>query len=687
MHNHPTPLDWFATRGLGRRSLPATVIVALASLLIGGPAYAQADAGAADDPAPVADEAPAEVAAEPAPPPPPPPNPNADPEIDGPTFPVSAFEIRYLRENPLHPPIEEAMELPLLFGETPTGFVAPRPGPPLVQFTIADVATRKPESYHASAIQYMLEKVRDYYVAQDILGVYVAPDPTQISELGVDLRSPSDATLALIVTTGIVTEMRSVASGERVREGGQIPPDQRIDNTLHTRIIERSPIRPAREGDPLRQDLLLKTELDNYLFHLARHPGRRVDASVAAAQEVGGIALDYIVTENHPFVMYAQLSNTGTRSTDYLRQRFGFFNTQFSFNDDILSLDYTTANFDGLHSLVGSYEAPFPNDRIRWKVYGGYSQYDAQEVGQFSNLFEGESIVGGGEIVANIYQKREFFLDIVGGLRLQNEDVENNTFAPFFVTEGNEFFIFPHVGLRFERNTEWVRTDGELMFEFQWGDLTDTDQAEMNRLGRTLPDRDWTVMKWSFGHSVFLEPLLNRAAWEDPSTPESSTLAHEMNFTFRGQYAFDQRLIPQSEHVVGGLYSVRGYPESVVAGDTAIIASVEYRYHVPRAMSIQPEPRQMFGQAFRMAPQYVYGTPDWDLVLKGFFDYGRSIISNPLLFEAANESLYGAGVGVDFLYRRNINIRVDWGFALDDLRPGQVHSGANRLQFVATFMY
>jgi hemolysin activation/secretion protein len=670
MSTHPKSMDWFARW---------TIVLAL---FVVSPALAQVDADPPEDEPAAAEEA-AEPAAEPAPPP----NPNAIPEIDGPTFPVSAFEIRYLRENPLHPPIEDVMELPMLLGETPTGFVAPREGPELVSIALADVAARKPERYHASAIQYILERIRDYYVAQDILGVYVAPDPTQISELGVDLRSPNDAVMTLIVTTGIVTEMRTIASGERVREGGQIEPDDRIDNTLHTRIIERSPIRPQREGDPLRQDLLRKTELDAYLFHLARHPGRRVDASVAAAQEVGGIALDYIVTENHPFVLYAQLSNTGTQSTDYLRQRFGFFNTQFTNNDDVLSLDYTTANFSDLHSVVASYEAPFPNDRIRWRVYGGYSQYDASEVGQFLNLFEGESIVGGGEITANIYQNREFFLDIAGGIRLQNEDVENNTFAPFFVTEGNEFFIFPHVGLKFDRDTEWVRSDGALIFEFQWGDMTDTDQSELNRLGRTLPDRDWVVMKWSFGHSVFLEPLLNREAWEDPSTPESSTLAHELNLSFRGQYAFDQRLIPQSEHVVGGLYSVRGYPESVVAGDSAIVASVEYRYHVPRGFAVQPEPRQMFGQAFRMAPQYVYGTPDWDLVLKAFFDYGRTIISNPLAFENANESLYGAGIGVDFLYRRNINIRVDWGFALDDLRAGPVNSGANRLQFVATFMY
>jgi hemolysin activation/secretion protein len=185
---------------------------------------------------------------------------------------------------------------------------------------------------------------------------------------------------------------------------------------------------------------------------------------------------------------------------------------------------------------------------------------------------------------------------------------------------------------------------------------------------------------------VFLELLLNREAWEDPSTPESSTLAHEVALSFRGQYAFDKRLIPQVEQVLGGLYTVRGYPESVIAGDTALIGSVEYRYHVPRALEIEPEPRELFGETFRTAPQYVYGHPDWDLILKGFVDIGRSIISDPFSFED-DETLIGAGIGVELLYRRNLNVRLDWGFALEDLDSRDVNSGSNRLHLVATILF
>ena len=49
--------------------------------------------------------------------------------------------------------------------------------------------------------------------------------------------------------------------------------------------------------------------------------------------------------------------------------------------------------------------------------------------------------------------------------------------------------------------------------------------------------------------AFYLEPLLDRAAWEDPSTPASSTLAHEMAFLARGQWALGHRLVPQFQQV------------------------------------------------------------------------------------------------------------------------------------------
>jgi hemolysin activation/secretion protein len=604
------------------------------------------------------------------------------PRVEGPVYVITKFKLQYLREHPDHPPLHDAMLTHVQLAKSESGYIAPRADAEPIGIVLDGVPGLPRHEFHASAVQKILEALRDHFVMQELMGVFVAPDPTQINEFGQDLREEGAGELTIIVTTGIVTELRTLGAGARVDENGEILPDERINHPVHQRIRDRSPLQPwdGEAGDQVRRDLLKKNILDRQLFHLSRHPGRRVDASVAAAEEIGGIALDYMVTENRPLTLYAQVSNTGTRSTDYWRERFGLFHTQVTDNDDVFTLDYTTANFDNVHAVNASYECPLPNDRIRWKVYGGWSEYTASDIGFFNDTFTGETWRLGTEIAWNVYQKREMFIDLVGGVRYEDIETDNEVFA----IHGDEAFITPYVGTRYERKKEWFSTNAELLFEYQpgWG----VDDDELVRLGRTQPDDEWLVARWNASHSVYLEPLFNYDEWADPNTPESSTLAHELMFKFKGQYAFGDRLIPQAEGVAGGLYTVRGYPQSVVAGDTMVVGTIEYRYHVPRAFEIETEPGELFGKPFRKAPQYVYGMPDWDLVLKGFLDVGRVVNSDRLSFEQ-DETLIGAGVGVDFLYRRNLTVRLDWGFVLEEMEDRDVNSGSNRLHLVVTVLF
>ena len=133
----------------------------------------------------------------------------------------------------------------------------------------------------------------------------------------------------------------------------------------------------------------------------------------------------------------------------------------------------------------------------------------------------------------------------------------------------------------------------------------------------------------------------------------------------------------------GGLYTVRGYNESEVAGDNAVIASAEYRYHIARALPVR-EPGKFLGQPFRWAPDQRYGQPDWDFVVKAFTDAARVTNSNKQSFER-DESLWSVGIGFDLLYKRNASLRMDWGLALKD--AGKTESGDSRLHLVATFLY
>ncbi len=594
---------------------------------------------------------------------------------DGASYPVSAFVLRYLHEgHPGLPPLAEVMQLEIALLHTEQGYVAPREGVPSEMFSLADLSGPASQDYYGSAIQKILEGIRDYFTGRHFLGVYVAPYPLQIDSDSMDLRRPQETTLDLVITTAIVTDMRTVASGDR------IDPQERINNPAHARILEQSPIQPYAAGDEERDDLLRGDQLDEYLFRKSRHPGRRVDAAVSTADMIGAVDLDLRITENKDWFVYGQLSNTGTEATDEWRQAVGFVANQLTNNDDILTVDAATASFEETWHVFGSYDAPIGDSQLwRWKAYGGYSQFDASDVGQFLQFFKGETWGGGGEVSYNIYQSGNLFVDVLGGARYENDSVDNR-FGP----DASEWFLLPYAGVELEKQAEWYNVFGRVTFDFN-PNAASASQVDLNRLGRLLPDKNWVLMRWDLYGSVYLEPLFNRSGWGDPTSPKSSTLAHEFAVGLRGQYAFDNRLIPQHQQVIGGLYTVRGYPQSLVASDNAVIVNAEYRLHIPRLLGLDPEPPTLFRKPFRVAPQWVYGRPDWDLIVRGFFDYGRVVQSDKLFFER-DFTLMGAGAGVEVEYRRYIMARLDWGYALRDV-GSLVDEGDTEWHFVLTVLY
>jgi len=208
----------------------------------------------------------------------------------------------------------------------------------------------------------------------------------------------------------------------------------------------------------------------------------------------------------------------------------------------------------------------------------------------------------------------------------------------------------------------------------------------VTRLGRVDADEDFAILSWQASQSFFIEPVLFREAWEDATTPGSSTLAHELFFSFRGQTTLGARVAPQFEGVAGGLYSVRGYDESVAAGDDLFLFTAEYRFHLPRVFSVDDDPydTMLFGRPFRWSRQEVYGSPDWNLILKAFVDVGATRVNDAQAGES-DEDLLGVGIGAELQVLRNVNIRLDYGWALED--AGDNNAGDSRLHVQATLLY
>ncbi|MGD0767309.1 MAG: hypothetical protein ABSB42_03705 [Tepidisphaeraceae bacterium] len=563
-------------------------------------------------------------------------------------------------------------------GQTNTGYVAASPDISTAHRRIAELNLEGSTEYSQGAILAIDKAIVRELNKQGYGAVLAVPSPSDIDPQDLaDLRPRHKGTLHLLVSVPTAAQVRTVASGDR------IPSSQpRVNNSKQARIIHNSPVqattRPTANATPFFDE----KRVNDYVDRLNRQPGRRVDVAISAADQPDQYTLDYLVNEIKPWYVYAQASNTGTALTNTWRERFGLVDNQLSGNDDILNIDAVT-DFDQSTDATASYEFPIGadvpwlgTDRLRARVYGIWDQYTASDLGLAGSSFTGTDYSGGGELIYNFFQNHNMFWDVIGGARYQSSTVKST----FEQTNATGEYILPYAGVRVQdyRDTYYyvVAVNVE-------GGITTTNKAVLAELGRADPDSDWVLLQPNAQGSFFLEPLI------DPSDfgAGRGTLAHEIYLSARGQWAFNSRLIPQFEQAAGGFYSVRGYPEAELAGDTVFFGTAEYRFHLSRFLSVAPNPSnfKLFGEPFRLTPEQPYQRPDWDLILRAFVDAGQVLQSRKVAGEFDN-TLASAGAGAELQVRQNIDLRGDWGLVLSGLGT-RVKVGSSRFTLIVTLLY
>jgi hypothetical protein len=495
-----------------------------------------------------------------------------------------------------------------------------------------------------------------------------------------------------------VAEVRTIAKGERLRGGSGVM------NPMHARLLGNSPLIPPADNKP--GSLIFKERLDEYLRRLNRHPGRRVEAAISSTDQPGRVVLDYLVSENRPWFVYAQVSNTGTEATDELRQRFGFVHNQLFNRDDVFSLDYITSNFDAANAAFLSYDIPvlYP-DRLRARVFGSWGDFDASvrlasPFGESQERFTGSSWSAGAELTWNPLLIWGTSIDLTAGLAQPHFEVLN-----LETNSGGEAdLLTPYLIIGAERMSEVFNITANVGYETNTGSVSDGDLIGLGRLRVT---DDYDLFRFDLNATAFLEPLFG-------GDREVGTIgAHEAWFQARIQRVLGgDRLIPQKEQAVGGFFSLRGYPESAAAGDNTLVTNLEYRFHLPRVLrpssevklnageAAEPAPT-LFGRPFNYRPPRVTARPDWDLIFRAFFDYGQVEVNDPALAIERDHTLMSVGVGLELQVLRYVNARIDLGYTLEDLRTGIINdvddsytpgpndtdSGDTRLHFLVTFVW
>jgi hemolysin activation/secretion protein len=605
-------------------------------------------------------------------------------------FRVSTLELEYARDHPDHPPLNALLPLSVELRRTEMGWGAPREGEPTELVELGGIDSAALDLDPTGLVQTLGALVSRLH-EEGLYGVDVRPSSEDFDlENERDLRPADRNALRVVISVGRIARIRTIAVGDRVTD------DWKIDNEIHTRIREASPLQPSGAGDEDSTDLLNRRVLEDYLYRVNRHSGRRVEAALSPAEEPGEIVLDFRILESKPWFAYAQLTNTGTNRTSPWQTRAGFTQRQLTDRDDILSIEYLNTGGDDVNSINARYQAPFfsserPDwmsrrrgdpewidwlpredipwwgvDRMRWEVDFSWnksrSSDDSTNIGLANDRVRSSQYQIGGRFIYEALQYRNLFVDLWGGLRIRELDIDNTVGG----SKAQTTLLIPRIGVHVDRISQLSTLGIDLSLRAQ---PIDNDRSNRISLGRADTSGRYAVIDFNLGYSTFLEPLFRPEAWLDPSTHTSSTLAHEVSFGLRGQYGFDYRLIPQANGALGGLYSVRGYNQSVAVGDTVVIASLEYRFHLPRALPVVRKPLRLplLGD-FRAAPQQVYGRPDWDLTFRAFVDAGRTIRNDRSdsgggAFER-NQTLVGAGVGAELQIKSNFRARVDWAVPL-----------------------
>ena len=610
---------------------------------------------------------------------------------DGPTYAVSPLTVRYAHPAMGQVPISKINSMSVVLGLEPSGYVTAyatsvggqrvlRTDVQIIHAKLGLLAQGSVQKFHATAIRSLSRQIVAFLNAHGQVGVYVSVYVKDIAN-GKDMRPAGDTTLHLQVYTAVVTTVRTVASGGRF--SGQ---KNRIDNPMAAGILENSPIQPASANKPGSTDLLDPTVLNRYIDQINRQAGTQVAVAVSpdkSSSTPDAVDLDYLVHESKPWHVYFQLSNTGTEQTNPWRETFGLVDNQLLGFNDILNLQYTTAGFTKQNSVNGSYNIPVTrNNRLRVRVYGGYDDFSASDVGFGNAFFNGDESTLGGEGILNVFQHNRLFIDLIGGAKYQHIFVDNTLLGQ----TGTGDFVIPYVGVHLDHYTPTVQSwaDATIL-----GGFTTSSNASLQQLGRLDVNKNWLLLQGDSVCEFYLEPLLDPRGYQ----AGTSTLANQIKISISGQEAFNNRLPAEDEMTAGGLYTVRGYPEYVTAGDSVGIGSVEYRVHIPHLFPVNPNAGSVFGRPFRWVPQEPYGPTDWDLIGKAFLDVGQVVNSNRQSYEK-NSTLVGTGLGLQLDIKHNMSLMVDWGVALTRLKassssPGgtDVSPGSSQINFVFTVSY
>jgi hemolysin activation/secretion protein len=213
---------------------------------------------------------------------------------------------------------------------------------------------------------------------------------------------------------------------------------------------------------------------------------------------------------------------------------------------------------------------------------------------------------------------------------------------------------------------------------FSWTGSTGT-AADLTTMGRLNPSGQWWTIRGDVLYTAFMD------SWFDPN---ADTAVHQITTRVSGQWIpGGARATPVSQNVVGGFYTNRGYPQAISVGDSTVAGTVQYDFHLVRALTPSPA-SEVFGKPFRWTTESGTGMPpSWDLSPHVFFDAGYTANNGPTVGEVPSATLTSVGIGVTAMVGTDFSVTLDWGIALQGDTALGVQAGDSQLWFIGSISF
>lgn len=364
------------------------------------------------------------------------------------------------------------------------------------------------------------------------------------------------------------------------------------------------------------------------------------------------VDMDFTVEESLPIHGALSVANSGTDATDEWRPMLTLQHLNLTKHDDVLTLNLGpfSPNFKDLTSFGASYYLP-----NHWKnggaftLFGGYSDLDAEDVVESINV-RGEGWFAGVQQSYRLIDSDRHLLTLALGLTyrfMEDQLILADPAEGDWELEPRDVTIVP-LSLAFSYSSarpDFLGGRNYLTSQtivHQADFIGSSTEAEMQTL-RVNADGDYYIERLQLAR---IQPL---------SGKERGSQGWLMFAKADIQLASGP-LVPAEQKAIGGMDSVRGFPERIVQGDDGISGTVEIRTPLVKMNGFWTKSNEAKEKAL------VEGrTMDWQLV--AFVDAGHVKIQDSLS-TVDSFTIAGAGVGIRLSLTRYLQTRFDWGWPI-----------------------